>query len=557
MIGKRVRHVNRYREIAVTLIRHGFGYWVEEMGLTQLLTLPQKLLSEPKKREPLSLGERIRNVLQDLGPTFIKLGQLAGTRPDLFPEEIVSELEQLQDNVPPFSFPEVRQIIEEELGAPLNDIFAEFETVPIAAASIGQVHRAVLRSGQRVAVKVQFPNISKIIETDLEILHDLARMAERRFDWAAKYRIRDVVDELSKSLREELDFTIESRNAEKMRDLLKDDPTVYIPDVFLEYTTRKVLTMEYVDGIKLKDMETLRENGFDTKALAWRLTRAILQQIFNHGFFHGDPHPGNIFVLPDETIAFVDFGMVGRLTPEMKYHVSSFIIALMQQSTDGVIKALSRMELLQDDVDMKQLYDDLEQLREKYYRVPLSRIRLGEAIQDLFRTARNHSIRMPTDLILFGKTLLTLEGIVKQLDPDISLLDIAKPFGRQLLKQRLHPGNWADKALRQLANIADMIVHFPNRVNELNATIKQGKIRHEVHIPELETYKQMYERVWKRLSFSIVILAFSLIVSSIIIGYSLSPHAFALRQYPVMEIGIALFMLAFFAMLFIVFRDKT
>lgn len=239
MIGKRMRHMSRYRDIAVALLRHGFEMVVEEIGFSQFLSLPQRLRVDKKEKNGKTIGERIRLVLEELGPTFVKLGQLASTRPDLLPEGIIRELEKLQDQVPPFSFDDVRRIIEEELGGELDHIFQSFEEAPLAAASIGQVHRAVLHSGEKVAVKIQRPHIAAIIETDLEILQDLTVLAERRLEWAAQYRIRDILDELSKSLRLELDYTVEARNAEKFSKQFQNDSTIYVPKVFWDYSTKK------------------------------------------------------------------------------------------------------------------------------------------------------------------------------------------------------------------------------------------------------------------------------------------------------------------------------
>ncbi len=521
MIGKRMRHFSRYRDIAIALIRHGFGIVVEEIGLAQFHSFPQRLFFEPKKKDSKTVGERIRLVLQELGPTFVKLGQIASTRPDLLPEEIISELEKLQDQVPPFSFQEVRGIIQEELGDELDRIFQHFENIPLAAASIGQVHRAVLRSGEHVAVKVQRPNIVRVIETDLEILQDLASLAEHRLEWAAKYQIRDMADEFSKSLRAELDYTMESRNAEKISNQFRNDPSVYVPKVFMEYSTRKVLTLEYIDGVKLNEPDRLKQHGYDPKRLAERLTTAMFQQIFNNGFFHGDPHPGNVIVLPGEVIAFIDFGMMGRLTPEMKYHFSSLVIALMRQSTDGVIRAIVRMGLVSDDVNMERLRGDVEQLRDKYYGVPLSQIRLGEAVNDLFRTAFRHSIRIPADLTLLGKTLLTLEGVVEKLDPDFSIFDIAEPFGRQLLKERLQPKNVAETVWKRVSDYGELLFDLPKHMKEVASLLRRGKLRLEMALPEFDLFLKKLDRISNRLSFSIVLLAFSIIMVGVIIGSSL------------------------------------
>lgn len=555
MIGKRMRYIGRYRDIALALLRHGFGIVVEEIGFAQLLSFPQRLFFEPKNKDAKTVGERVRLVLQELGPTFVKLGQIASTRPDLIPEEILREMEKLQDRVPPFSFQEVRDIIQEELGDELDKIFPHFEDIPLAAASIGQVHRAVLRSGEKVAVKVQRPNIAGVIETDLEILQDLAVLAEHRLEWAARYKIRDMVDEFSKSLRAELDYTIECRNAEKIANQFRSDPTVYVPKVFWEYSTKKVLTMEYVDGVKLNEPDKLRQKGYDSKIVAERLAKAIFHQIFNNGFFHGDPHPGNVFVIPGEAIAFIDFGMVGRLTPEMKYHFSSLVIALMRQSTDGVIKSILRMGMVSDDANMAQLRGDVEQLRDKYYGVPLSRISLGEAVNDLLRTAFRHSIRIPADLTVLGKTLLTVEGVVEKLDPDFSIFDIAEPFGRRLLKERLHPKNVAETLWKRVFDFGEILIDLPRHMKEATLLIKRGKLRIEMAVPELDLVLRKLDRISNRLSFSIVLLAFSIIMAGVIIGSSLGRQSTLLWKIPAIEIGFGMATLVFLLLLYSILKS--
>lgn len=550
-----MRHISRYRDIAIALIRHGFGIVVEEIGFAQFLSLPQRMFFEPKKKDPKSVGERIRLVLQELGPTFVKLGQIASTRPDLLPEEIIRELEKLQDRVPPFSFQEVRGIIQEELADEPDNIFQHFEDTPLAAASIGQVHQAVLRSGEKVAVKVQRPNIASVIETDLEILQDLAALAEHRLEWAARYQIRNMVDEFSKSLRAELDYTMESRNAEKIAKQFGNDPAIYVPKVFLEYSAKKVLTMEYVDGVKLNEPDKLKQYGYNPKNLAERLAKAIFHQIFNNGFFHGDPHPGNVLVLPGEVIAFIDFGMVGRLSPEMKYHFSSLVIALMRQSTDGVIKAILRMGLVPDDVNMAQLRGDVEQLREKYYGVPLSQISLGEAVNDLFRTAFRHSIRIPPDLTLLGKTLLTVEGVVEKLDPAFRIFDIAEPIGRQLLKERLHPKSVSETVWNRVSDYGELLLDLPKHMKEVTSLIKQGRLRLEIAVPELDLFLKKLDRISNRLSFSIVLLSFSIIMVGVIIGSSLGRQSTLLWQFPAIEMGLGLAMIMFLWLLYSIFKS--
>lgn len=361
----KIRHTNRYKEIVVALVRHGFGYMVEELGLFHLIALPRKWMRRNPEETAKTSGERIRLVLEELGPTFIKLGQLSSTRQDLLSEDIIKELQKLQDQVPPFfSIEEVRAIVEQELHTPMDEIFSEFSDKPLAAASIGQVHYARLRSGEAVAVKVQRPLVDKIVERDLDILLDLAALAERRVDWVAKYRIRLMLEELAKSMREELNYTHEGRNADKIARQFQGHPHVCIPKIYWECTTSKVLTQEFIDGITLNQYEELQQQGHSMKDTAEHLVKAILHQLLIEGFFHADPHPGNVIVMRDGRLAFVDFGLVGRLNEDMRDHLSTLVIAMMRKDSDGIVRALFRLGIVSDDVDTGALRQDLDILRE-------------------------------------------------------------------------------------------------------------------------------------------------------------------------------------------------
>ncbi|WP_017727084.1 ABC1 kinase family protein [Halalkalibacterium ligniniphilum] len=500
-------------------------------------------------------GERVRLFLEELGPTFVKVGQIASTRPDLIPADIIEELVKLQDRVPPFSFQEVKTIIEQELGLKLDLVFSEFHETPLGAASIGQVHYAVLKSGEQVAVKIQRPNVEKVIKTDLEILQELAKLAEFRLEWAAKYRVKDIVEEFSKALLAELDYTVEGRNADKVAKQFKDDPNIRIPHVYWDYSTKKILTMEYIEGVKLNDLEKLHQKSYNTKVLAERVAHAIFHQILIEGFFHGDPHPGNVSALPEDVIVFMDFGMVGRLTPEMKTHFASLVIAIMRQSTDGVIKAITQMGLVPDDVNMQLLRLDVDQLRDKYYDVPLSKVSLGEAINELFSIAHQHHIQIPADLSLLGKTLLTVEGMVENLDPDLSIIKVAEPFGRQLLKDRYNPKKVAENIFEQWKEFGEVLTDVPKNIQELTSILKEGKFHLEITIPKVELFLTKLDRISNRLSFSIVLLSFSIIMVGLIIGSALGGQSSLLWNLPAIEIGFGVAILMFLWLLYSIFKS--
>lgn len=541
MIGKRIRHIKRYRDVAKVLARHGFGFFVEEIGLLHMLSLPKRLFTETEEMDPMSVGERIRLVIEELGPTYIKIGQIASTRADIIPQDILCELEKLQENVPPFSFEEVSVIIEEELGSPLEDIFSSFDENVIAAASIGQVHRAQLRStGEQVAVKVQRPRIKAMIETDLEILLDLATLAENRMKRMERLQLRDVVDEFAKSLRNELDYTIEGRNAEKIAKQFKMDKKIHIPSIYWDYTTRRVLTMEFVKGLRLNQFEELEKNGYNHKELAEQLVQALFHQILIEGFFHADPHPGNIFLLQGGVISFIDFGMVGRLTLDMKHNFASLIIAMMRQNTESMIKAVLRIGIVPEDVNLPVLSNDVDELREKYMDVPLSRVSLGEAISDLFEVAFRHQIRIPSDFTMVAKCLLILEGIVEKLDPHLSIMDMAEPFGIQLLKERFRPSTIAGRLWHNVSDYGDLLVDLPKQMKDLMRNLVRGRIRLEVSVPELDIFLRKLDRITNQLSFSIVLLSFSIVMAGIIIASALGHQPIMFWQISVIEIGAAM-----------------
>ena len=374
--------------------------------------------------------------------------------------------------------------------------------------------------------------------------------------FAERYHIREVVNELARSLREELDYENEGRNAEKIANQFKDDSKILIPKVFWEYTTSKVLTTEYFEGIKLNETDKLLEAGYDSKIIAERLVNSLFQQILLAGFFHGDPHPGNILALPGEAIVYLDFGMVGRLTPEMKNHIASFVIALMRQNTVEVVRAITHMGLVPDDVDLKQLRADVDQLREKYLNIPFSQMSVGTAVNELFSVAFRHKIQMPTDLTILGKALLTLEGTVEKMNQEISIIGVAEPFGRQLLIERLNPKNVVGKAWNSFTEYGDILNEIPRTMKDFTSVMKKGKMQIEITTPELDSFLKKFNRISNRLSFSIVLLSFSIVMVGIIIGASISGQtSFLLSSIPAVEISFGIGIIMFIWLLFSIFKS--
>ncbi|CAH0220177.1 putative protein kinase UbiB [Peribacillus sp. Bi96] len=553
MFGKRLKHAHRYQEIINAFLKNGFGYFIYRLGLSE-----SKAASKLQPDENLnlrSIGERLHKILQSLGPTFIKLGQIASTRRDFVPEEIVRELEKLQDQVTPFPFDKVRKIVEAELGDSLENLFLEFDEIPLATASIGQVHAARLPSQEIVAIKVQRPDILPTVETDLEILDDLARLMEARISWARRYQVRKMIDEFAKSLRAELDYNSEGRNGERIAKQFINDQGLKIPRIHWEYSTKRVLSMDFIQGIKINHYKQLDDEGYDRRKIAERLANAMLQQILIDGFYHGDPHPGNIIILPGNVVALMDFGMVGRLEDETKYQFASLVINLKRGSTNGLIKTLSDMGLLTDETDMASLRGDIDELRNKYYDIPLSQISLGGAVNDLFTVANRHHVQIPPEFTMLGKALLTMEAIIEELDPHFSIMKAAEPFGERLFKERYNPKNIAKNTWNQFIESAEALAELPKDIREVTGIIKKGKLRLDINIPELQVFLHKLDQISNRLSFSIILLAFSIIMVGLIIGSAIGGETLLLWKIPVIEIGFVVATLMFLFMLYTIFRS--
>ncbi|HJE18967.1 MAG TPA: AarF/ABC1/UbiB kinase family protein [Aliicoccus persicus] len=550
LFEKRIQYINRYREIAIALSKSGFGFIIEEIGLDEVFSLPKRILLRQKESDTKekSNGERIVELLESLGPTFVKIGQLASTRPDILPQDIVKSLESLQGNVHAMETSVVKKQIELSLDASMDDIFLEFDEFPVGSASIGQVHKATLKTGEHVAVKVQRPNIERTIRNDLEILNHIAVLADNRLEIAKHINVTSVIDEFSKAIIDELDYTIEGRNQDKIRKQFIDEPTIKVPEVYWELTTKEVLVMEFIDGININEIDLLTNEGYDTHQIAENLTNALFHQILIEGFFHGDPHPGNIKVLPDETVALIDFGMVGRLSQEMKGNLGFLIIALMRQDVDGVVRGITRMGAVPDTVNIKDLRRDAEQLKDKYIDVPVSQIDLGQAIQEIFDIAHKHKIILPTDLTILGKAVLSLETIVTKLEPTFSILDFAEPFGKLLLRERLQFDNIKSSATRRLYRVSDNIEDISSNIHEFTKGLKHKKLPITLELETADKMLKRFDKLANRLSFSIILLSFSIIMVGLIISSAMSGHDSVIWQIPVIEIGTVIAALLFIGM---------
>lgn len=540
ILGRTYRHVQRYREVLGVLFHFGFGGLVDRLKIEQYLEVGLQMISHRRRErvEPLSWAERTRMAIEELGPTFVKMGQILSTRPDLLPVEFALELDKLQDRVPPFEFAQARSIVEAELDAPLESIFPEFDPVPLASASLGQVHRARLADGEQVVVKVQRPDLKKTIEVDMEILLHLATLAERHMEGWEVHRPTRIIEELARSLDQELDYRREAAHMERFASQFAGDPTVYVPKVYREQTTTRVLTMERVEGVKASDLAGLAAAGLDRCAIIRRGTDLLMEQVFVHGFFHADPHPGNLFILPGEVICYLDFGMMGRLDQQTRDTVADLVASVARRDETSVLDVLLRLTEWDEPLDRRQLQHDVAGFMDRYLYGPLKEIELGPLLRQLMETASRHRLRIPADLFLMIKALSTMEGLGRSLDPDFDIIGHAAPFVRRIQLARYHPSRVTREMVRSGTELFHLLGEIPAELRGILRQAKQGKVKIEFEHHGLEPMLTTLDQISNRLAFAVVLA--SLVIGSALIVLSKIPPVW--NEIPV--VGLAGFVVA-------------
>jgi ubiquinone biosynthesis protein len=484
--------LNRVRQIVSIAARHGFGAYFDQTRLGDLLghreaeeVRQAAAGAEPAGPEPdRRTAQRFRQLLLDLGPTFIKLGQLLSSRPDILPSHWVDELSELQDAVPPFPMAEVRAQIENGLGRSVEECFASLDETPLASASIAQVHLAVTHAGERVVVKVQRPRIRQRIDADVGILYQVARLVEAVIEETGVYTPTGIVEEFDRSIHEELDFTREARNARAMAATAKDRPFLVIPRVLDALSSDAVLTMEYVEGVKVSDVTTA--GGYDPEQVAKNVIEASFRQLFEDGLFHGDPHPGNILVLPGNRIALIDFGLVGRLTRPMQEALVTLIMATALRDADTVARVLNRIGVPEEHTPITAFREDISGILERYLGLKLEDIRTSTLLRDLLDLAVKHRIRIPKEYAVLSKASITVEGIIRKLYPQLDILEIGMPYAKELLLSRFNPSDASGTLMKSLLKIQTLAEDVPAQLQQILIDIESGKFRVNVRSVELE-----------------------------------------------------------------------
>ena len=548
-LKQKYKNFKRSKEILLVLSKYGLGYFLNLPAIERYFKFGKKFFTKKTKEktfECLTLPQRARIACEELGPTFIKFGQILSTRPDLMSREFIQEFSKLQDNVPMFDYTEVEKQFKEEFNKPINELFIEFDKQPVAAASLSQVHKAKFSTGEIVAVKIQRPNIKEKIEVDVAILLDLAKFTERRLLNGSLYQPVEIVKEFAKTIKKELDFVNEGRNIDKFRKNFKEIETVRIPKVYWNLTAGKILTMEFIDGVKISDTVKLKNSKFNKKIIAARGADMILKQIFADGFFHGDPHPGNIFVLENNVIALLDFGMVGRINEDRISSMADMIIAAIKIDADKVIEALINMDIVGREADLSKLKIEIKDFIGKYYGAPLKELEIGKIIEEILEVMIAHKIKIPSDLALLAKALITVENIGRNLDPDFDMVSHAKPFAKHLLKKKYSPVNLWKRGSATASELFNFFELLPKEFSLLIKSLRKGDINVNFQHKGLERLILEIDRASNRLSFSMIIGAL-IIGSSFVIQANIRPFIFG---YP--AIGIIGYLFASFLGLFLI-----
>lgn len=518
---RRYRHIQRYKQIATILIKYGFGWFVKQIHLHSAIPISKRIIESrfPEELE-LSTEVRVRKVLEELGPTFIKFGQILSARPDLLPKPLFEELEKLQDAVPPFE--NASSQIEKNLGLPPEKLFASFESRPFAAASVGQVHKAVLKSGEAVAVKVQRPDIERTVAVDIEILMDIARLMEKHIPEAGAYKPRKIVREFARIMEDELDYTKEARNAERFRENFSSESSVHIMRVYPALSNRRVLTMEFIDGVKVSDVKKLEKMKINRKKVAAIGAQAVMKEFLADGFFHADPHPGNVLVMRDGRLSFIDFGMMGYVDGDMKEILENLFLSIIRKDTGAIAKNFTEMGIVPPDADVAAMKGELHRIVDYYYGKSIGEVDIGILIGEIMALMRRYRVELPSKFTTVFNALLISEGTGKMLDPDFKLVKEARPFAERLVKEHMKLEYLVTDAVQHLGEYGELVKMLPRRLNRILEKIDSAGLEVTFTHRGLQKLRHDITRTSNRISFSIIIAALIVSSSSMITNPTLS-----------------------------------
>lgn len=515
-IAKEVRDINRLREILTVLFEEGFDFFIEKIRLKHNVPITKRLKASKEKKN-LSVEERLRITFERLGPTFIKLGQVLSVRPDLLPKSYIKELEKLQDKVPPFSFAVAKEQINKELGKNIDEIFSFFEKIPVASASISQVHKAFLKNGKKVAVKIQRPYVTEIIQTDIDIMHYITKLLEKRIPKIRKFSPVKIVEEFAKWTEKELDFRKEAINAKRFAKNFSNSRTVKIPEVYDNLTTTKIIVMEFIEGIELHEIDKIKKKNINLQPLLNNGFEAMLTQVFIHGFFHADPHPGNIIITNDKKIAFVDFGIVGHFDESLKTKSIDLFYGVIESDAEKVVDTLIDLSgaVIENKEELKY---EISELLEPLQNSDLSNVKVSKILEEILDLALTYNIRPPLAFVLFGKTIITLEGIALEYDSKFNIVENSKPFIEKLIRQRYNPIYQFNNFVKSIIKLKKFAEELPEQTTRALKKIEQGTIKVDIEDTDIKKLSMEIDSSSNRVAYSMLIASL-LIVAALTINF--------------------------------------
>lgn len=503
-----IRNLQRWQQVQSVLLRYGFDILIENNEVKEVRRFLKDKFYLPlgKFDDERNMPEKVRLMLQELGPTYVKLGQMLSSRNDLLPEDWVAELSKLQDNVLPFSEDKAKEVITRELKAPLDQLFMWFDSQPIAAASIGQVHQAMLPDGQPVVVKVQRPGIVPQVKSDMEIIGMVAQIVEERTAWGKRFGVMGIVNEFARNMHDELDYTNEGRNAQQFRRNMASIPKVYVPFIHWQLVTPHVLTMERIRGVKINNLEAIDQAGINRKKLADTFVRSMFKQILIDGFFHADPHPGNVFVnLENGKLVFLDLGMMGLLVEEQQTELGNLILAIQQRNAEEVVRAALSFGTAFGPIDQLTLRRDVTRLLNRYLTASLSEISISQLLKEMLTVLAEHNLRLTHELTMALKALVQAEEIARTLDPEIQIIEIIRSLGQQLIWQRLNPRLLLMRLARDAQDITRLAYALPKLTEQLLKQAKDGELSIRLEIPGMPKQIEHFYVIANRLTAGIVL----------------------------------------------------
>ena len=521
---KEVRDIKRFNEILLVLFEEGFDFLLSKIKLRHHIPITKRL--GLKKKEELKPEVMLRRTLERLGPTFLKFGRLLSVRPDLIPKEYSKELEKLQDKVPEFPFEDAKSIIEKEFGKSIEHLFLHFEKKPIASASISQVHKAILKNGDKVAVKIQRANVKHLMETDIEIMFYFAGLLENNVENIRRFKPVKIINEFKEWTEKELDFRLEARNAKRFGQNFKGSKTVHIPKIYDELTTERILTLEFMDGIELHNIKEIKKRKLDFDAIIKNGFDAVMTQVFVHGIFHADPHPGNIIVMRNNSIAFVDFGIVGYFDEKLKNMCIDLLYGIVEQDEELVMETLVGMGM-ESDADYEQLKSDIGFVIQPLQGSSVRDIKVSKVLEEVLDIGLRHNLKVPASFVLFGKTIITLEGVAIEYDPNFKIIETAKPFIEKIIAKRKNPLYAWGGFVHSMGRYRKFAEEFPEKAERALDKIQRGTIKVDIEDTDIKKLSLEIDRSSNRVAYGLLIAAL-LITSAILMNIQKGPTIFGI-----------------------------